>query len=62
MKKRNLLLPTAVAVAMVSVLAGVSANASPSVTVIAAKHAVEVFKGTAPLTSVSLTVACTYVC
>ena len=57
MKKRNLLLPTAVAVAMVSVLAGVSANASPSVTVIAAKHAVEVFKGTAPLTSVSLTAA-----
>ena len=52
MNKRNLVSRTAVAVALVSLFAGVTANAAVAVSATAPKYAVEVFKGTAPGTSI----------
>ena len=53
MKKRNLVLRTAVAAALVSLFAGATANAAVSVTTTSpTKYATEVFKGSAPNTSV----------
>ena len=59
MKKRNLVLHTAIAAALVSLFVGANANAAVSIGNTPTKFASEVFKGTAPNTSVLVPVTAT---